>query len=89
MEEFREKHLDEDKEIICQTAEEIFKVHLDKYIQPNFDLYNRQIFELNDKIKIAETIQHQLETLHVEIKRAKYDKLDLAIEIKELNGKSK
>lgn len=42
-----------------------------------------------EKIKIAEVIQGQLETLHIEIKRSKFDKLDLNIEISELRGQFK
>ena len=42
-----------------------------------------------EKIKIAEVIQAQLETLHIEIKRSKFDKLDLNIEISELRGQFK
>lgn len=47
------------------------------------------MIELLEKIKIAEVIQGELETLHIDIKRAKYDKLDLKMEITELEGKFK
>ena len=70
-------------------SEQIFADRYNSHISASINDICAQMSDLMEKIKIAEVIQAQLETLHIEIKRSKFDKLDLNIEISELRGQFK
>lgn len=53
----------------------------------DFETLMERMAELEEKIKITEVVQSELEGLHIDIKRAKMDKLDLNLELSEMQGR--
>ncbi|TNV85809.1 hypothetical protein FGO68_gene5180 [Halteria grandinella] len=87
LKQYRDQWQREDQRMMTTVAQSIFSLKFKQNFERDVETLQMRMNELKEKISIADVVQNELETLHIEIKRAKFDKLDLNLEMSELQNR--